>query len=91
MGYNPEREWKNIPLPRPSAADTQSVQPVSIPEELVKKAQNQHDVLCKWMKTAGTDLCKGMEDTENQFVWRLSRQRKRTAQYAKRSVITFRD
>ena len=68
VGYSPEREWKNIPLPQPSAAAFQSVQPVSITEEVVKKAQNQHHVLCKWMKTAGVDLCKDMEDTENQFV-----------------------
>ena len=68
VGYNPEREWKNIPLPQPSAAAAQSVQQVSIPDEVIKKAQNQHDALCKWMKTAGIDLCKDMEDTENQFV-----------------------
>ena len=68
VGYSPDREWKNIPLPQPSAAAAQSVQPVSIPGEVVKKAQNQHDVLCKWMKTAGVDLCKDMENTENQFV-----------------------
>ena len=68
VGYNPEREWKDILLPQPSAAEAQTVQQVSIPEEVVKKAQNQHDVLCRWMKTAGIDLCRDMEDTENQFV-----------------------
>ena len=58
VGYNPEREWKDIPLPQPSAAEAQTVQQVSIPEKVVKKAQNQHDVLCRWMKTAGIDLCR---------------------------------
>ena len=57
VGYIPERKWKNIPLPQPSAAAAQTGQQVSIPDEVVRKAQNQHDVLCKWMKTAGIDLC----------------------------------
>ena len=37
VGYNPEREWKDTPLPQPSAVEAQTVQQVSIPEEVVKR------------------------------------------------------
>ena len=40
VGYSPDREWKDIPLPQPSAAAAQTVQQVSIPDEVVRKAQN---------------------------------------------------
>ena len=67
VGCNPERDWKDIPLPQPLATATPTVQQITIPDEVIKKAQSQHDVLCNWMKTAGVDLCRDMENTENQF------------------------
>ena len=68
VGYNPAREWPNIPLPQPSPTVSATIQPVVIPDDVIVKAKGQHDVLVKWLKTAGVDLCKEMEDTENQFV-----------------------
>ena len=67
VGYNPERQWPDIPLPQPTATDAPQLSPVTIPEDVIQKARGQHDVLVKWLKTAGVDLCREMEDVENQY------------------------
>ena len=65
VGYNPGREW-DTPLPKVTASTSQNIQPVTIPEEVIEKAKSQHDVLVRWLKTAGIDLCRNMEDVEHQ-------------------------
>ena len=42
--------------------------PVIVPEEVIRKAQSQHDVLVDWMKGVGVDLCHEMEDVQNQHI-----------------------
>ena len=42
--------------------------PVVIPDEVIEKARSQHDILVKWMKSIGVDLCQEMEDVECQYI-----------------------
>ena len=62
-GFQPEREWPEIPLPALKAKE-RARDPVVIPEEVIRKAQSQHDVLVDWMKGVGVDLCHEMEDVQ---------------------------
>ena len=63
-GFNPDREWEDVPLPVAKKAS----KPVVIPDEVIEKARSQHDILVKWMKSIGLDLCQEMEDTECQYI-----------------------
>ena len=66
-GFQPEREWPEIPLPALTPQDRARA-PVVVPEEVIRKAQSQHDVLVDWMKGVGVDLCHEMRDTQNQHI-----------------------
>ena len=63
-GFNPDREWEDVPLPVAKKAS----KPVVIPDEVIEKARSQHDILVKWMKSIGVDLCQEMEDIECQYI-----------------------
>ena len=60
-GFNPDREWKDIPLPVAPPS-----KPVSVPDEVIEKAKSQHDILVRWMKSLGVDLCHEMEEVDSQ-------------------------
>ena len=66
-GFHPSREWPDIPLPALKPQERARA-PVVVPEEVIRKAQSQHDVLLEWMKGVGVDLCHEMEDTQNQHI-----------------------
>ena len=66
-GFQPGREWPDIPLPTLKPQERARV-PVIVPEEVIRKAQSQHDVLVEWMMGVGVDLCHKMEDTQNQHI-----------------------
>ena len=54
--FQPGREWPDIPLPA-LKPQKRAKAPVVFPEEVIRKAQSQHDVLVEWMKGVGVDLC----------------------------------
>ena len=62
-GYFPSREWPDIPLPK-----AKPTKPVVVPDEIIEKAKSQHNVMVRWMKSVGVDLCREMEDQEGQHV-----------------------
>ena len=66
-GFQPDREWPDIPLPALKPQDRARA-PVIVPEEVIRKAQSQHDVLVDWIKVVGVDLCHEMEHMQNQHI-----------------------
>ena len=66
-GFQPGREWPEIPLPALKPQERARA-PVIVPEEVIRKAQSQHDVLVDWMKGVGVDLCHEMEDVQNEHI-----------------------
>ena len=58
-GFHPGREWPDIPLPALKPQEKARA-PVVVPEEVIRQAQSQYDVLVEWMKRVGVDLCHEM-------------------------------